>query len=65
MADIRPYLWRDGGDATVVGVDGGTVWIELTGACSGCAAAGSTVVGVVERWLTAAVPDIVRVRTVP
>ena len=61
MAGIRPYLQAEGGDVTVVAVHGGTVVVSLTGACSGCGAAGLTVAGMIETRLRAAVPDIDRV----
>ena len=64
MDDIRPYLWNDGGDATVVYLDAGTVWIEMSGACSGCSAASVTVVGVIKQRLTAAVAEVTDVAVV-
>ena len=64
MDDVRPYLRRDGGDASVVDVTAGTLWIELEGACSGCSASQVTVVGVIEQQVHAAVPEITRVAVV-
>jgi len=64
MDDVRPYLLRDGGDAGVVDFSGGTLWIELVGACSGCSAAQSTLVNVIEQQITAAVPEITKVAVV-
>ena len=61
MTRIRPYLWAEGGDVTVVGVRDGVVAVSLTGACSGCGAAGLTVAGMIESRLTEAVPEIDRV----
>jgi hypothetical protein len=34
---IRPMLQRDHGDVTLVEVDGKKIYVELTGACRGCA----------------------------
>ncbi|MFW6253811.1 MAG: Fe-S cluster assembly protein NifU [Chitinivibrionales bacterium] len=40
--EIRPILQKDGGDCTLVDVDGNTVLIRLEGSCKGCAFAGAT-----------------------
>jgi iron-sulfur cluster assembly protein len=64
LDDIRPHLWRDGGDLAVVAVDGGTAWVRLTGACLGCSAAQATMIGVIEQRLTA-VDGIDHVRLAP
>ncbi|MBX6388937.1 MAG: iron-sulfur cluster assembly accessory protein [Frankia sp.] len=65
MADIRPYLQRDGGDATVVSVVDGVVSVRLTGACGGCSMASGTVTGVIERRLKELLPEVRRVTLVP
>lgn len=62
LAEVRSFLWRDGGDAVLVGVGEDTAWIELEGACSGCAASESTVIGLIQRSVSALVPEITKVR---
>lgn len=42
----RPALQRDGGDITLVAVEGDRVKVTLTGACMGCALAGQTLGGI-------------------
>lgn len=54
LDEVRPYLLADGGDVTVVSVDGGIVRVRLTGACSTCASAGATLAMGVERALKSA-----------
>lgn len=49
IADLRPYLQRDGGDCELVDVDGNTVFVKLSGACVGCQMAAVTISGVQER----------------
>ncbi len=61
MALIRPFLQRDGGDASVVDVTGGVVSVRLTGACGGCSSALDTLAGVIERQLKESVPAVERV----
>lgn len=46
IAEIRPTIQRDGGDIELVDVDGNTVYVSLSGACSGCSQASSTYSGV-------------------
>ncbi|MFW5774755.1 MAG: Fe-S cluster assembly protein NifU [Chitinivibrionales bacterium] len=62
--DIRPILQKDGGDCTLVDVDGNTVLIRLEGSCSGCAFAGATQESVVEDILKKKVLPELKVRHV-
>ena len=48
---IRPSLQNDGGDIEYVKMEGKTVYVQLTGACAGCAMAAMTLKGGVERML--------------
>jgi len=43
---VRPALQADGGDIELIDVDGDTVFVKLTGACSGCAMSAVTIQGV-------------------
>ncbi|HLF96443.1 MAG TPA: Fe-S cluster assembly protein NifU [Methylococcaceae bacterium] len=51
IESIRPTLRRDGGDVEVVEVDGNTVYVNMTGACSGCQMASMTVSGIQQRLM--------------
>ena len=46
---IRPNLQRDHGDIELVDIDGKNVYVTLTGACSGCQMASTTLDGVQQR----------------
>jgi NifU-like protein len=46
---IRPLLQRDHGDVTLVEVDGRNIYVELTGACQGCAMQAATLGGVQQK----------------
>ena len=58
---IRPALLADGGDMVLTGVNGGTVNLELVGACGGCPISETTVTAGIERILKARVPGVTEV----
>jgi NifU-like protein len=51
IESIRPNLRMDGGDAELVDVDGNTVYVKMTGACSGCSMAAMTIGGIQQRLM--------------
>lgn len=51
LEKIRPMLNQDGGDLKFIDVKSGKVFIELQGACHGCAASGQTLKYGIERQL--------------
>jgi Fe-S cluster biogenesis protein NfuA len=53
---IRPALQADGGDVVLLGVEGGTVNLQLVGACGGCPMATLTLTSGIERILRDRVP---------
>jgi len=48
---IRPSLALDGGDIDFIAVKNGKVYVQLKGACVGCASSGTTLKYGVERQL--------------
>ena len=58
---IRPALQADGGDVVLEGVVGGTVNLQLVGACGGCPISETTVTAGIERILKDRVPGVKRV----
>jgi len=48
---VRPSLALDGGDIDFITVKNGNVYVQLKGACIGCASSGSTLKYGVERQL--------------
>ena len=48
---VRPSLALDGGDIDFIAVKNSTVYVQLKGACIGCASSGSTLKYGVERQL--------------
>ncbi|NNC92619.1 MAG: NifU family protein [Acidimicrobiia bacterium] len=55
---IRPALQADGGDLILLGVDGGTVNLQMVGACGGCPLSTMTLKAGIERILTDRVPGV-------
>jgi Fe-S cluster biogenesis protein NfuA len=56
---IAPMLARDGGAIALMQIKEGKVYVQLQGACVGCAASGSTLKFIVEKELKAAIhPDL-------
>lgn len=55
---IRPAVQADGGDLILLEVKGGTVTLQLVGACSGCPMSMATLKAGIERILTQRVPGV-------
>ncbi|GAB4357450.1 MAG: Fe-S cluster assembly protein NifU [Methylohalobius crimeensis] len=51
IESIRPQLQADRGDVELVEVEGNTVYVSMTGACSGCQMAAVTVGGIQQRLI--------------
>ena len=65
LAQIRPYLQRDGGDIEFVELtEDNVVKVRLQGHCAGCPGAQMTIKGVVERLLKESYPEIKEVEAV-
>ena len=65
LAQIRPYLQRDGGDIEFVELtEDNVVKVRLQGHCAGCPGAQMTIKGVVERLLKESYPEIKAVESV-
>ena len=45
---VRPFLQRDGGDIDFIGFRDGIVYVQMAGACEGCAMAGEDISSGVE-----------------
>jgi lysyl-tRNA synthetase class 2 len=58
LDEVRPYLRSDGGDCRIVDIYGGTVQLELQGACSSCSASSVTLKMGIERTLRDRIPEI-------
>lgn len=61
LDDVRPGLQADGGDVSLVSIDGDEVRVHLLGACHGCPMAGSTLANFVVERVQLYAPEISRV----
>ena len=58
---IRPAIAADGGDVWLIRVDGSVAYVQMLGACGGCAAAHLTLKNGIETVVREDVPEIASV----
>jgi Fe-S cluster biogenesis protein NfuA len=58
IEEVRPAVQADGGDVSLIGVEGGVVRVELHGACKTCAMASSTLADFVAERIRLYAPEI-------
>jgi len=59
LEKVRPYLHSHGGEVEVVDIDDdGVVWLDLQGACDGCAGSQLTLQTAVEEAIRNAAPEV-------
>ena len=61
---VRPFMRADGGDIELVGVDGNSADVKLTGMCAGCPSAHMTLYLGVETALREEIPEFETLRLV-
>jgi Fe-S cluster biogenesis protein NfuA len=61
---IRPAIAADGGDVWLIRVEGATAYVQMLGACGGCAAAHLTLKGGIEAVVREDVPEIATVEAI-
>ena len=64
IEEVRPNLQRDGGDCTLVSVEGNKVMVKMTGACVFCKLASMTLEGIQSK-IVERLGELVRVVPVP
>lgn len=64
LDEIRPFLKNDGGDISLVGIQGSTVKVKFEGACSTCTVNQMTLKSGVEMIIKKHVPHIENVISV-
>ena len=62
---IAPMLAKDGGAIELLQIKNAKVYVQLQGACVGCAASGSTLKFIVEKELKAAIHPELEIINVP
>lgn len=64
LEEIRPYIQADGGDVVFNRIEDEILYIELHGACVGCASSLMTLKMGIERKVTEELPEIKAVEMV-
>ncbi|MBK8373584.1 MAG: NifU family protein [Sphingomonadales bacterium] len=59
---VRPAVANDGGDIVYRGFQGGVVYLQMQGACSGCPSSTATLKNGIEQLLKHYVPEVSEVR---
>jgi Fe-S cluster biogenesis protein NfuA len=55
---VRPGIVADGGDVWLINIDDDVAYVQMVGACGGCAAAMTTLKMGIEQAVRQAVPEI-------
>ena len=61
---IRPMIAADGGDVWLIRVENGTAYVQMLGACGGCAASHLTLKNGIEAVILEDVPEITSVEAI-
>ena len=61
LDEVRPGIRADGGDVWLVKVEAGVAYVQMVGACGGCAMVNTTLKLAIEQRVTAVCPEISRV----
>ncbi len=61
---VRPALQADGGDLVLLGVEGGTINLQMVGACGGCPMSMMTLKAGIERIMFDRVPGVTEVNAI-
>jgi Fe-S cluster biogenesis protein NfuA len=62
---VRPAIQMDGGDITLIAIENGKVYVQLQGACVGCASSGTTLKFGVEKQMKTLIHPEITVTNVP
>jgi Fe-S cluster biogenesis protein NfuA len=62
---VRPSIQMDGGDIKLIAIKDGKVYVQLQGACVGCASSGTTLKFGVERQMQTLIHPEITVINVP
>jgi Fe-S cluster biogenesis protein NfuA len=61
---IRPMIAADGGDVWLIRVEGSTAYVQMLGACGGCAASHLTLKNGIQAVVLEDVPEITSVEAI-
>jgi len=61
---VRPAIAMDGGEVWLVKIEDGVAFVQMLGACGGCAMANATLKSAIEQTVRSDVPEILAVEQV-
>jgi len=64
LESVRPGILADGGDVWLIRIDEGVAYVQMVGACGGCAMSTATLKLAIEHAVRAACPEIARVEQI-
>lgn len=64
LASVRPGILADGGDVWLIRIEDGIAYVQMVGACGGCAMSTETLKFAIERAVLSACPEIERVEQI-
>ncbi len=64
LDEVRPGIQADGGDVWLIRIDDGVAYVQMLGACGGCAAANATLKHAIERIVRERCPEVERVEQI-
>ncbi len=64
LDEVRPGIVRDGGDVWLIRVEEPVAFVQMVGACGGCAMATATLKGAIETAVRARCPEIEHVEQI-
>ncbi len=64
LESVRPGILADGGDVWLIRIEDGVAYVQMVGACGGCAMSTATLKFAIEEAVRAACPEIERVEQI-
>jgi Fe-S cluster biogenesis protein NfuA len=64
LEDVRPGIRADGGDVWLIKIEESTAFVQMVGACGGCAMVNATLKLAIQERVTATCPEISRVEQI-
>ncbi len=64
LASVRPGILADGGDVWLIRIEDDVAYVQMVGACGGCAMSTATLKLAIEASVRAACPEIERVEQI-
>ncbi len=64
LDDVRPGIRADGGDVWLIKIEDATAYVQMVGACGGCAMVNATLKDAIELRVRSLCPEIAQVEQI-